>query len=102
MSSLAEQGDAEPVFEASHGGSSVTLPLLGAEHTLVSERPSAVMERLRIADPPMRVADLAELVGVSARTVQDELATRELLGLVARVGRGKAVRWTVVRWTVVR
>lgn len=97
VSSMAEQGNAEPVFEASLGGISVTLPLLGAEHTLVSERQSAIMDRLRIAAASMRVADLAEHVGVSARTVQNELAALESLGLVARVGRGKAVRWSVVR-----
>jgi ATP-dependent DNA helicase RecG len=97
VSSMAEQGNADPVFDASLGGISVTLPLLGAEHALVTERQSAVIERLRTANAPMRVADLAEDLGVSARTVQNELAALESLGLVARVGRGKAVRWSSVR-----
>ncbi len=97
VSSMEAQGNAEPVFDASLGGISVTLPLLGAEHALVTERQSALTQRLRAADAPVRVADLADALGVSARTVQNELAALELLGLVARVGRGKAVRWARVR-----
>jgi DNA-binding MarR family transcriptional regulator len=94
---MAEQGNAEPIFEASLGGISVSLPLLGSEHALLSERQSAVLERLRSAGGPMRVSDLAEALGVSVRTVQNELVATESLGLVSRLGRGKAVRWTDVR-----
>jgi ATP-dependent DNA helicase RecG len=97
VSSMAEQGNAEPIFEASLGGISVSLPLLGSEHALLSERQSAVLERLRSAGGPMRVSDLAEALGVSVRTVQNELVATESLGLVSRLGRGKAVRWTDVR-----
>ncbi len=97
VSSMAEQGNAEPVFESSLGGISVALPLLGAEHALITERQSAVIERLRTADAQTRVADIADALGVSVRTVQNELAALESLGLVTRVGRGKAVRWTRVR-----
>jgi ATP-dependent DNA helicase RecG len=97
VSSMAAQRNAEPVFEASLGGISVALPLLGAEHALVTARQSAVLARLRAATVPIRGPELADALAVSARTLQNELAALESLGLVARVGRGKAVRWTTVR-----
>lgn len=60
IASMEEQGNAAPLFEASLGGISVTLPLLGAERALLSERQADVIERLRDTDGPARVVDLAK------------------------------------------
>lgn len=97
VASMKDQGNADPIFEASLGGISVTLPLLGSEHAVLTARQAAVLERLRAVGSSMRVADLAETFGVSPRTVQNDLTKLESLGLVGRVGRGRAVRWTKVR-----
>jgi ATP-dependent DNA helicase RecG len=97
VSSMAEQGNPDPVFEASLGGIAVTLPLLGAEHALLTARQSEALQRLARSSAPMRVGDLAEALGVSTRTIQQDLAALESMGLVARQGRGKAVRWAKVR-----
>jgi ATP-dependent DNA helicase RecG len=97
VSSMQEQGNAEPIFEADLGGISVLLPLLGSEQALLTARQVEVLDRLGAAGDALRGAELAEALNVSPRTVQNELATLEGLGLVARVGRGKAIRWTRVR-----
>lgn len=95
VASMGEAGNPEPIFDTPLGGVSVTLPLLGAEPSLLTQRQSDLLEHLRAG--PERVADLAAALGVSARTVQNDLAAMEALGLVGRVGRGRAVRWSRVR-----
>jgi ATP-dependent DNA helicase RecG len=98
VASMAEQGNAEPVFDAELGGFSVTLPLRrGVERSALTERQTALLARLGGATGSLRVADLSTDLAVSTRTVQNELVALEALGLVVRVGRGKAARWTRAR-----
>jgi ATP-dependent DNA helicase RecG len=96
-SSMREQGNADPVFEASLGGISVTLPLLHPEDVRFTARQGEVLARLGAAPGPCRAAELASSLGVSARTLQNDLNALEKLGRVTRVGQGDAIRWAPVR-----
>lgn len=55
------------------------------------------LDRLGAAGDALRRAELAEALNVSRRTAQNEFATLDGLGLVARVGRARAIRWTRAR-----
>jgi len=96
LSSMSEQGNADPIFAASLGGICVTLPLLGAEQALLTERQAAVLAELRSAGPAAPASLLAERLTVSLRTIQNDLVALERLGLVERRGRGRAARWAAL------
>lgn len=96
VAAMAAQGNADPVFEDALGGVAVTLPLLGAANALLTGRQARLLERLR-ATAPTTSAALAQALGVSARTVQNELNALESLGLASREGAGRSVRWGPVR-----
>ena len=93
VSSMQAQGNADPVFEAALGGISVVLPLLGEAQARLGDRPRRLLEALRAASEPVRSADLAAGANASLRTIQNDLSALEALGLVVRVGRGRALRW---------
>ncbi len=91
IEAMREGGNPEPTFAANGGGGvTVTLPLPGAP--LADDRAGRVLARF-IAEKPFTSAQFAAKARVSARTAGLDLKRLESLGLVKRVGVGRATRW---------
>ena len=96
VSSMLAQGNGDPLFDASLGGVSVVLPLLGSSETTLSERQKLLLNKVRGAGQSVRASGVAAEMEVSLRTLQNDLSALEELGLVRREGRGRALRWSSV------
>jgi len=92
VTSMAAQGNAEPLFEERDAGFRVTLPLPGALPADLSPRQA---DFLQGTDGGQRftTVDYAQAAGVAKRTALADLRQLADLGLVAAEGRGKASRW---------
>lgn len=93
VASMLAQGNQDPVFDARLGGVSVVLPLLGASEGTLTERQRRILSVIRASTTGVRAAAVSDEMDVSLRTVQNDLSALEDLGLVAREGRGRALRW---------
>lgn len=92
VSAQREAGNPEPSFELTDGdGFRVVLPLPGALPASHPERVNWVLARA--TGEPFSARLYAAEAGISARTAATDLAQLEGLGLVQRIGVGRATRW---------
>ena len=93
IAAMRRAGNPEVLFEVTgDSGIRVVLPLQGAQTPGLSPRMIGVMERFEPSEL-FRSADYAERAGVSVRTALGDLTELEAVGVVERVGTGRATRW---------
>jgi ATP-dependent DNA helicase RecG len=96
IAAMRRAGNPEVLFEVTgDSGIRVVLPLQGAQTPGLSPRMLGVMEGFEPSEL-FRSADYAERAGVSVRTALGDLAELEAVGVVERVGAGRATRWRQV------
>ena len=93
IESMKANGNPEPLFEApQEAGIRVSLYLAGAQPGQLSTRQASALAKLPVGKP-FASSSYARIAKASLRTAGTDLLALERLGLVKRVGRGKATRW---------
>lgn len=93
IAAMQQAGNPEVLFEATgEDGIRVVLPLAGAQPPGLSQRMTTTLAAFE-PEELFRSADYAQRAEVSVRTALGDLAELESVGLVERVGTGRATRW---------
>ncbi|MCP4591288.1 MAG: hypothetical protein GY842_11110 [bacterium] len=96
IQAMRDQGNPEPLFEeAKESGIRVILPLPRGLTDRLSLRQQKLLGETKPGSE-VRTAEYARQAGVAHRTALQDLRGLEDLGLVTRLGRGKACRWMIL------
>ncbi len=96
IAAMRRAGNPEVLFETTGDtGIRVVLPLAGAQPPGISPRATTTLSGFE-PEELFRSADYARMAGVSVRTALGDLGELESIGLVERVGTGRATRWRKV------
>ena len=101
IAAMQQAGNPEVLFETTgDSGIRVVLPLAGAQPSGLSPRMTTTLAAFE-PEELFRSADYAQRAEVSVRTALGDLTDLESVGLVERVGTGRATRWRRVTRKVV-